>query len=116
MLALEYCREASSQKHISREEVEKQITSWKESYFGGGDITLSKGQGCKECSDSGFRGRVGVYELLKATPEIKKAILKKAPSSELHTLAQDNGMNTIKQDGIRKVLEGVTDFSQVRIL
>ncbi|MBT8407143.1 MAG: Flp pilus assembly complex ATPase component TadA [Deltaproteobacteria bacterium] len=78
------------------------------------DLQLQRGQGCEHCNDSGYRGRAGIHELLVASPEIKELIQNRAHMEEIRRAAVNEGMRTLKQDGIRKVFEGLTDFTQVR--
>ena len=64
--------------------------------------------------DTGYRGRVGLHELLIGTDPVKKAIQEHARVAELLAIALDEGMHTLKQDGMGKVLQGITDMHQVR--
>ncbi|MBU1426917.1 MAG: GspE/PulE family protein [Gammaproteobacteria bacterium] len=79
-----------------------------------GQITLYEKVGCDKCSNTGYRGRVGLHELLIGTDPVKKAIQDHAHVAELLALALEEGMRTLKQDGIEKVLSGITDIHQVR--
>jgi len=79
-----------------------------------GQITLYEKVGCDKCSGTGYRGRVGLHELLVGTDPVKKAIQEHARVAELFAVALDEGMRTLKQDGIEKVLQGITDIQQVR--
>src|SRR5512135_2216387 len=79
-----------------------------------GQITLYEKVGCDRCSGTGYRGRVGLHELLIGTDPVKKAIQEHARVAELFAIALEEGMRTLKQDGIEKVLGGVTDIHQVR--
>ncbi len=79
-----------------------------------GQITLYEKVGCEKCSGTGYRGRVGLHELLIGTDPVKKAIQEHARVAELFAIALEEGMRTLKQDGIEKVLQGVTDIHQVR--
>lgn len=81
-----------------------------------GEITLYKSAGCDDCTGSGFSGRVALHELLTASDEIKKNIQEHARVAEMLVTALGDGMRTLKQDGIEKVLQGVTDVHQVRIV
>ncbi len=76
-------------------------------------ITLMRKVGCETCGGTGYRGRIAVHELLVGTESMKAAIKKQAPAERLRKLAMEDGMRTLKMDGIRKVLEGLTDLSQV---
>ncbi|WP_269531140.1 ATPase, T2SS/T4P/T4SS family [Chitinimonas sp. BJYL2] len=79
-----------------------------------GKFTLYKPVGCDTCGGTGYKGRVGLHELLVGTDVIKKRIQEHARVAELLAAALDEGMRTLKQDGIEKVLQGVTDLHQVR--
>ncbi|KAF0205645.1 MAG: phytochrome sensor [Gallionellaceae bacterium] len=79
-----------------------------------GQITLYDHVGCEKCSGTGYRGRVGLHELLIGTDPIKKGIQEHARVAELFAIALEEGMRTLKQDGIEKVLSGITDIHQVR--
>lgn len=79
-----------------------------------GQFTIYGPVGCEKCSGTGYRGRVGLHELLIGTDPVKKAIQEHARVAELLAIALDEGMHTLKQDGMEKVLQGVTDMLQVR--
>lgn len=79
-----------------------------------GQLTLYKAIGCDKCGGSGYKGRVGLHELLEGTDAIKKNIQEHARVAEMFATALEDGMRTLKQDGIEKVLQGVTDMKQVR--
>lgn len=118
-LAAEYCRDGSldgSRSDPSDAEVLKQIEEWRTQFTQNGEFTLYKAPGCLDCLDTGYRGRMGIHELLMSTPEIKKMILRGAPASEIHFEAIRSGMRTRKQDGIEKILMGYTDYTQIRTL
>lgn len=75
---------------------------------------LYRGKGCAACRDSGYRGRIGLHELLVNTEAVKQMIHARATVAELHKLALAEGMTTLVQDGVLKVLQGWTDYSQVK--
>jgi type II secretory ATPase GspE/PulE/Tfp pilus assembly ATPase PilB-like protein len=75
---------------------------------------LLRGVGCAACHQTGYRGRVGLHELLVATPEIKRLIQQRARIAEVVACAQHEGMTTLLQDGVLKVLQGLTDMTQVK--
>jgi len=79
-----------------------------------GQITLYEKVGCEKCANTGYAGRVGLHELLIGTDPVKKAIQEHARVAELFAIALEEGMRTLKQDGIEKVLQGITDIHQVR--
>ena len=79
-----------------------------------GQFTLYEKVGCDNCSGTGYRGRVGLHELLVGTDPLKKQIQEHARVAELFATGLEEGMRTLKQDGIEKVLSGITDIHQVR--
>jgi type II secretory ATPase GspE/PulE/Tfp pilus assembly ATPase PilB-like protein len=76
-------------------------------------LKLWRAVGCNACAGSGYKGRIGVHELLTSNDALKRAIQRKAPVDELRRLAIEGGMKTLLQDGIEKVLDGQTDLKQV---
>jgi len=78
------------------------------------DLTLCKPEGCEYCNSTGYRGRMGLHELLMGTDTMKKLIQGKAQMEELRTQAITDGMTTLKQDGIEKIFSGNCDLLQVR--
>ena len=118
-LATEYCRESipdGTRSDPEPEEVEKQLAQWREEYSHDGEFTLYKAPGCPACLDTGYRGRMGIHELLMTSPTIKKMILRRAPAAEIHFEGVASGMRTRKQDGIEKILMGYTDYTQIRTI
>lgn len=81
-----------------------------------GQITLYKAAGCDNCVGTGYSGRVGLHELMTATDALKKNIQERARVADMLVTALGDGMRTLKQDGIEKVLQGVTDIHQVRVV
>lgn len=79
-------------------------------------FVLHKAKGCKACNNTGYKGRVGLYELMMVSPSLRHLIQKRAPVSEITENAISNGMRTLKQDGITRVLQGHTDITQVRVV
>ena len=70
--------------------------------------------GCDTCSGTGYSGRLAIHELMEGTPDIKLMIKNQASTEKIQMQAVDDGMTTLKQDGILKVLEGMTDMTEVR--
>jgi type II secretory ATPase GspE/PulE/Tfp pilus assembly ATPase PilB-like protein len=105
---------------LSREEFDELRMDYGVPWFDGTGIAYSeitriyKALGCEACSNTGFRGRMGIHELMEGTPEIKMMIKKQANTEEILTAALQQGMMTLKQDGILKVFQGITDISEVR--
>ncbi len=82
--------------------------------FGKPDFQLYKAVGCDACGGSGYKGRVGLHELLVGTDTMKKLIQEHARVAEMLAIALAEGMLTLKMDGMEKVLQGTTDMAQVR--
>jgi len=79
-------------------------------------LMLYRGKGCDECGDTGYRGRTGVHELLSMTGELRALVYKEASVHEMKAQAMSDGMRTLTQDGILKVLKGDTDIPQIQII
>ncbi len=77
-------------------------------------LTLFRGRGCDTCNQTGYRGRVPIHELMVVSDSMKALIQARARTGELLTLAKSDGMRTLVQDGIEKVLQGLTTYKQVR--
>ncbi len=78
------------------------------------DLTLYKAEGCEMCNGTGYRGRMGIHELLMGTDRIKEMIQNRSTMAEIRDQAIEEGMTTLKQDGIEKVFAGHTDLMEVR--
>jgi type II secretory ATPase GspE/PulE/Tfp pilus assembly ATPase PilB-like protein len=110
MLAQEYC------ENTGQEPAPVQA-AWRARYGDSeGHVTLRAACGCEHCDGSGYKGRLGIHELLVATPAIKKQIAAKVSAAELARGAMAQGMRTLRQDGIEKILQGQTSWEQVRTL
>jgi len=78
------------------------------------DLSMFKAAGCDACNYTGYKGRMGIHELLRGTDSMKRLIQNKAGMEQLREQALKDGMTTLKQDGIEKVFQGRTDILQVR--
>ncbi|GAB4122015.1 MAG: ATPase, T2SS/T4P/T4SS family [Sideroxydans sp.] len=117
-LLIEYAEELKNTERWKKDPnaaMKEQYAEWVK-LFGDdkGQITLYEKVGCDKCSGTGYGGRVGLHELMIGTDPVKKAIQEHARVAELFAIALDEGMRTLKQDGIEKVLMGITDIQQVR--
>jgi general secretion pathway protein E/type IV pilus assembly protein PilB len=74
---------------------------------------LYRGRGCNKCSLTGYYGRKGIFEIFTVTEEIQRMIYNKVPSTELRVRARENGMRTLREDGLRKTAAGVTTIEEV---
>jgi type IV pilus assembly protein PilB len=77
-------------------------------------IVLWRGRGCDACRQTGYKGRIGIYELMLMNEEIAELVVRRAPLAEVKQAARANGMITLQEDGLRKVLQGYTTPEEVR--
>ncbi|TYT75395.1 GspE/PulE family protein [Desulfobotulus mexicanus] len=113
------CTDCKEAFHPNKEEFEEIRT-----YYGKGmkeaglvysdDLTIYRSVGCPECSNTGYRGRLGIHELLLGSPTVKQLIKRAAPTEEIFLQGASEGMTTLMQDGIAKVFQGITDIEEVR--
>ncbi len=74
---------------------------------------LYKSRGCPSCKNIGYKGRMGLYELMPVTDEIKQAINARKPATEIKQIAVSQGMRTLQQDAVQKIIAGVTSIEEV---
>lgn len=114
------CPNCRKKYHPSLEEFEALAAEYGKEVFQSANIEYSpklvlyRRSKCDACSGTGYKGRMGIYELLEGTPGIKRLIKKEASSVEIFSQGVEEGMMTLKQDGISKVFLGLTDISEVR--
>ena len=117
LFAAEYAEElrhSKAWKENYAAESKKMVDTWIASYGDGGKIKLYKSVGCDKCNKTGYKGRVGLHELLVATDDVKKLIQERARVAELFAASVEAGMRTLKMDGMEKVMMGLTDLKMVR--
>jgi type IV pilus assembly protein PilB len=78
-----------------------------------GKVTFYKGKGCQTCNFTGMKGRVAIYEVMPVTEDLRTVILKNGTTSEIREMAQTQGMKTLRQSGLMKVIEGTTTVEEV---
>ena len=76
-------------------------------------ISFFKGRGCQDCNNTGYRGRVGLYEVMLITPEIREMVLKGSSSDGIRIQAVDQGMKTLRMDAVDKIKQGVTTVEEM---
>lgn len=79
-----------------------------------GEMLFHKAKGCKQCNQTGYHGRIAIFELLAASESLKKLIVKKESADKIRDAAIGEGMSTLLQEGLMNVVKGLTDFDQVR--
>ncbi len=95
-------------------ESQKLFEDWMERYGKDGKLTMYRAVGCDKCGKTGYKGRIGLHELMIADDAAKKLIQERARVAELFASAVSSGMRTLKMDGMEKVLMGMTDLKMVR--
>jgi type IV pilus assembly protein PilB len=75
--------------------------------------SLFRGEGCSECSKTGYRGRMGIYEIFQVDEEVRRLIYEKVPSNVIRVRARELGMRTLREDGVRKIMAGITTPEEV---
>jgi type II secretory ATPase GspE/PulE/Tfp pilus assembly ATPase PilB-like protein len=113
------CKDCKEQYHPGQEDFDAIVRAYEGNFDALGisynsDLFLYKPNGCSKCGNTGYRGRTGIHELLVGTDEMKTLIQSRAKMEDLRKQAIKDGMATLMQDGIRKVLLGETDLIQVR--
>ncbi len=114
------CQDCIEEYPLTKDEFEMIYVDYGEKYWAqagidyDSDTTLYRAVGCDACSNTGYRGRMGIHELMEGTPKIKLMIKKQASTEMLFAQAMKEGMSTLRQDGIMKVFKGYTDMTEVR--
>ena len=90
------------------------LDGWMERYAVDGQLKFYRAVGCDKCNKTGYKGRIGLHELMIADDAAKKLIQERARVAELFSSAVNSGMRTLKMDGMEKVLMGLTDLKMVR--
>lgn len=118
-LARRLCKDCRESYNVSEAEFNDLVNEYGEDDFAGTglgytDVTMFRAVGCDSCSHTGYRGRLGIHEVLECTPKLKSLIKRRADTDSVREQAALDGMTTLKQDGIIKVLHGLTDILEVR--
>ncbi|MCE5262821.1 MAG: GspE/PulE family protein [Deltaproteobacteria bacterium] len=114
------CKKCKEAYHPSLQEYDEIVQSYGEQHFlqlnmpYDDKFMLYRPKGCDLCDKTGYKGRMGIHELIIATDGIKRLIQKHETVEVIRDLAMEEGMTTLLQDGILKAIQGVTDFKQVR--
>ena len=119
-LARRLCKNCKEEYHPSEEEFQEIVNDFGADHWEAtgieytSSLTLHRPIGCEECSNTGYKGRLGIHELMEGTKEIKGLIKRAEETEKLFASAIGQGMNTLKQDGILKAFQGHTDVSEIR--
>jgi type II secretory ATPase GspE/PulE/Tfp pilus assembly ATPase PilB-like protein len=107
-------RHSAAWKTDSEGETRRLIESWHQVYDQDGQLRFYRHVGCDKCNKTGYKGRIGLHELLIASDDIKKLIQERARVAEIFAAAVEGGMRTLKMDGMEKIMLGLTDIKMVR--
>jgi type IV pilus assembly protein PilB len=107
-LARRICTRCRQPREATPEMVEQMGFDWDE-----GPMTIYDAVGCKVCSETGYRGRVSINEILLVSEEIQRMAVERRPSDEIARVAIEQGMRTLRQDGMEKVRQGMTTLEEV---
>ncbi len=107
-------RQTEPWKKDPQGEAKKLYDYWLKEYGKDGKLTFFRAKGCDTCGGSGYKGRVGLHELMVASEAVKKQVQEKARVADIFVKCVEEGMSTLKMDGMEKVMMGVTDMKQVR--
>lgn len=77
------------------------------------ELTVYKGNGCDNCHNTGYKGRIGIFELMVISEKIRQAIVDKKSAMDITKIAQSEGMQSLREDGLQKVLDGITTVEEV---
>lgn len=119
-LARKLCEKCKKPYHPDIDEYDEIVDAYNSRMFKAHNMTtysdnfvLMKKAGCGKCNGVGYKGRIAIHELLMGTKSVKKAIKQRLMVEEIFDLAMQEGMKTLKMDGIQKVFQGITDLSQI---
>ena len=107
-------RQTDTWKKDPQGEAKKLYDYWLKEYGKDGKLTFYKAKGCDTCGGSGYKGRAGLHELMIASDAVKKLIQERSRVTDLFVKSVEEGMSTLKMDGMDKVMMGLTDMKQVR--
>ncbi len=111
-LVRKICPDCKAKKEITQEEI-KSLSAALPAGVVSGHKTFYYGAGCDTCDKSGYKGRVGIHEVLEVDDEIRAALMRSADASEIKRLAVKNGMTTMTEDGFHKAVAGVTTIEEI---
>jgi type II secretory ATPase GspE/PulE/Tfp pilus assembly ATPase PilB-like protein len=118
-LARRLCEECREIYRPDRQELAEIIEEYGEEQFAatglmGNELVLARPAGCPACGQTGYRGRLGIHEILECSDTMKGLVKKRADTDLIRRQAMAEGMTTLRQDGILKVFQGLTDIHEVR--
>ncbi len=116
-LVRKLCPKCKEEYKITKQELVKMLPDFPVDQYPGEEFTLYRPKGCLTCNNTGYKGREAVFEFLSVTDEMKRLILDRATVAEVKELALSQGMYTLKDEGIYKVMHGRTSIEElVRVI
>ena len=85
-------------------------------FEGDPDVSFYRGAGCNECHETGFRGRIGVHEIVVPNMEVRGLLIEGAPLTRIAEAARRGGFRSLRYDGLKKVLRGLTTIEEIEAL
>lgn len=107
------CPDCRYSYSVTANEAKSMFAGASKFFKGSKKVTLYKGKGCESCGNTGYKGRVGIYELLEITPEIETLIINRATSADINQYARKKGMKLMFEDGFSKALSGLTTLEEL---
>jgi type IV pilus assembly protein PilB len=105
----EYCREPHNPTH----EILRQVGFSSDAIAGKGEIPLYRAVGCPRCNGTGYKGRMAIYEIMLVTEAIERLIVERKSADEIGRVARAEGMLALRQDGLERVLQGLTSIEEI---
>lgn len=96
------------------ERCHRTVERWRSSLSTDNELTLYRAEGCESCEGSGYKSRFALHELMMADDSIRRLIHTRAPTVDVRFAAMARGMRTLRQDGVEKVIQGITDMKEIR--
>jgi len=106
------CKKAIEISNELKEKIESVLNNLPQNIRPSLPKTIFKGSGCPECNNTGFKGRIAVFEIFKIDPEIEKSVISYASTTELKELSQKKGLVLMQEDALLKILEGMTTIEE----
>lgn len=107
------CEQCKYSVSVDQEKIKEQLPEHYKNYFPNKNTTLFFGKGCAACGNTGYKGRIAIYEFIEATPEMQEMILKNPSTKEIWEVARKQGSETLFEDGIEKIKNGVTTLEEL---
>jgi type II secretory ATPase GspE/PulE/Tfp pilus assembly ATPase PilB-like protein len=111
-LVRKICESCRYSQSVSQKELLKTYPQLKP-YFSAATITLYKGKGCKNCGNTGYKGRIAIFEMIEITTQMQELITQTPSTTDIWKLAQKEGSSSLFEDGISKVTKGITTIDEV---